>query len=207
MSKDPRFWNKIAKKYARTPVPDTEVYERKIASIIELLNSDMRVLEFGCGTGTTAVRVAPHAGHIDATDFSSAMLDLARGRAKVSNVENIAFHETSVEDFSADAGSYDVVMMHSVLHLLKDPAAAVVKAHTLLKPGGWLVTSTTAIGDDGLWIFGWLARPGYAVGLLPRISVFTGAELRAMITGARFEIVEDWKPKKRAANFIVARKA
>ena len=38
----------------------------------------MRIVEFGCGTGTTAVHHTPHVQHIDAIDISAKMLEIER---------------------------------------------------------------------------------------------------------------------------------
>lgn len=200
------FWNAIARRYARMPVPDGASYDRKLEATRARLTPDSRVLEFGCGTGTTATRHAPHAAHVDAVDFAPEMLAIARSRAAGAGVENVSFHEATVEEFEAPPESYDMVMMHSLLHLLDDPAAAVAKAARLLRPGGWFVTSTTAIGEDGLPLMRLVLLPASALGLLPRFTPFTGDALRGMIRGAGFEIVEDWKPAPRRAVFIVARK-
>ncbi|MDJ1006487.1 MAG: methyltransferase domain-containing protein [Paracoccaceae bacterium] len=200
------FWDRIARRYARTPVPDADVYERKLASTRARLTPVSRVLELGCGTGTTAVKHAPHCARIDAVDVSPAMIEIARGRARGAGVENISFNVGTVEDFTAPPESYDMVMMHSLLHLLDDPRTAIEKAARLLKPGGWLVSSTTATGDDGLALIALLMRPAAALGFLPRLNGLTADTLRRMMTDTGFEIVEDWKPRPRQAVFIVARK-
>lgn len=206
MAGTPWFWNRIAGYYSRSKVPDETVYQRKLDAAAARLTPASKVLELGCGTGTTAVHLAPKAGSIDAVDYSAKMLQIARQRATEAGVVNVTFHENSVEDFGAAPGSYDMVMMHSLLHLLDNPGAAIAKAHRLLAPGGWFLSSTTAIGEDGLHQIAAVMRPLAALGLLPKLSVFAGDDLRAMVTGAGFEIVEDWKPKPKAATFIVARK-
>ncbi|MEO1238970.1 MAG: class I SAM-dependent methyltransferase [Pseudomonadota bacterium] len=206
MPASPRFWNWIATRYAKNSVPDAAAYAKKLAAAEARLTPTARVVEFGCGTGTTAVHLAPNAGRIEAVDFSAKMLEIGRDRADKAGVSNISFIANTLEGFAGDPGAYDMVMMHSLLHLLPNPGAAVAKAHRLLAPGGWFVSSTTALGDDGLALVAGIMRPAAALGLLPRLTVFSGDDLRAMITGAGFEIVEDWKPKPKAAVFIVAQK-
>lgn len=206
MASSPRFWNWIAKRYAKSPVPDAAVYARKLDAAAARLTPTSRMVEFGCGTGTTAVHLAPKAGQIEAVDFSARMLQIAETRAAEAGVTNITFTADTVEGFAGDPGAYDMVMMHSLLHLLPNPGAAIAKAHRLLAPGGWFISSTATLGDDGMALVAGLMRPAAAVGLLPRLTVFSGDDLRAMITGPGFEIVEDWKPKPKAAVFIVARK-
>lgn len=153
------------------------------------------------------MHLAPKAGSITAVDFSAGMLEIAQQRAADADVSNITFTANTIENFAGDPGAYDIVMMHSLLHLLPNPGAAIVKAHRLLTPGGWFLSSTTALGDDGLARVALLMRPAAALGVLPRLTVFTADELLAMIRGAGFEVVEYWKPKPKAAVFIIARKS
>ena len=58
-SRDVRFWDRIARKYAASPIKDIAGYERTIARIAQLLGPTQSVLEIGCGTGTTALKLAP----------------------------------------------------------------------------------------------------------------------------------------------------
>lgn len=200
------FWNRIARRYAGAKIADEDIYQRKIEATRARLTPHSVVLEFGCGTGTTAVSHAPHLSRIDAVDVSANMLEIAHGRAAEAGVENITFHEATVQSFSAPPESYDMVMMHSLLHLVDDPGGAVAKAARLLKPGGWLVSSTALIGEDGMHRIRLAILPASFLGLLPRLTKFTSDELRAMHAGAGLEIVEDWKPGPRKALFLVARK-
>ena len=56
------FWDRLAKRYARMPVADQAAYETKLEKTRAFLRPDSRVLEFGCGTGSTAILHAPPCG-------------------------------------------------------------------------------------------------------------------------------------------------
>ncbi len=205
MRRDAAFWNRIAGKYARMKVPDEASYQRKLEITRDFLTPDSEVLEFGCGTGSTAIAHAPCAGHILALDISPEMLRIAREKAAAAGVANITFEERGVEDYEAPEGSYDVVMCHSLLHLLDDRDAAIAKIHALLKPGGIFISSTMCI-SDGLGFMRPILPLGRILGLFPVVKVFSSDSLRGAIESAGFEIVEDWRPGKRKATFLVARK-
>lgn len=203
--KEARFWDRIADRYARRPVPDEAVYQRKLEKTREYLRTDMTVLEFGCGTGTTAIAHAPYVASITAVDVSSRMLEIARHRAEEAGVVNLALEQASIDSFTAPPASTDAVLGLSLLHLLVDRKAALARVHALLKPGGVFVSSTPCLADGMNW-FRPLAAIGASLGRIPRISFFTADALRADIKAAGFEIVEDWSPGKNAALFIIARK-
>ncbi len=74
MRKTARFWDFIAKRYARQPVADEASYRKKLEMARTYFSPGSEVLEFGCGTGSTAIAHAPHVAHIRATDVSGKML-------------------------------------------------------------------------------------------------------------------------------------
>ena len=80
MSQPSRFWDKIADRYAKKPVSDEAAYQKKLRVTRDYLRPDMDVLEFGCGTGSTAITHAPFVKHIQAIDISSRMIEIAHGK-------------------------------------------------------------------------------------------------------------------------------
>lgn len=206
MQPDSRFYDRIAERYAKKPIADEAAYQQKLRITRQYLRSDMTVLEFGCGTGSTAIAQAPFAKHILAIDFSAAMIDIARRKAAAADVKNVTFEQADIDDFQAPDQSFDAVMGHSVLHLLDDRDATIAKVHRLLKPGGVFVSSTTCVGDT-LKIFKLIGPIGRRLGLLPLLRVFTTKDLTDSLTAAGFDIDHQWQPARGKAVFIVARKA
>lgn len=205
MNKDAKFWDRFAARYAKTAVADEASYQKKLVKTREYLHPDARVLEFGCGTGTTAISHAPFARHISGLDISPKMIDIAQAKATAAGVTNVEFQVGEVQDAAPLPGGYDMVMGHSVLHLLRDRDAAIGKVFELLKPGGYFVSSTTCLGD-GLSFFKFIGPIGAATGLLPVLKVFTKQELQDSLTSAGFRIDDIWQPGPRKAVFIVAQK-
>lgn len=201
-----RFWDKVAERYAQKPVADEAAYRRKLEVTREYFRPDMEVLEFGCGTGSTAISHAPYVKHIVALDVSVKMLDIARAKAEAANVRNVTFRQSAIEDLAAPDASFDAVLGMSILHLVADRDAVIARVHRLLKPGGIFVTSTACLGD-GMKFIRYVAPLGQLLGLMPGVKVFTEAELAKSIAGAGFSIEHQWRPDKRAAVFIVARRA
>ena len=205
MTQDQWFWDKIADRYAKKPVPNEAVYQKKLKVTREYLRPEMEVLEFGCGTGSTAIAHAPFVRHILATDISSKMLDIARKKAFTAGVENIDFQHVTIEDLDVPSESIDAVLGLSILHLLDDKESALAKVHEMLRPGGAFVSSTACIGDTMKW-FKLVGPVGHFFGLIPKVQVFRKDELVQSIQDAGFEIDHLWRPGKGEAVFIVARK-
>ncbi len=74
MAESDKFWDKTAARYAKSSVSDEATYQKKLGETQSFFRPNMRIVEFGCGTGTTAVHHAPHVQHIDAIDISENML-------------------------------------------------------------------------------------------------------------------------------------
>ena len=200
-----RFWDRIAARYARKPVADEAAYQRKLDVSREYLRPDMEVMEFGCGTGSTAIAHAPYVSHIRATDLSSKMIEIARRKADAAGIGNVTFEHASIEDFEAPARSLDAVLALNILHLLQDRDAAIAKVRDMLKPGGVFITSTVCLGGRMTW-FRYVAPIGKALGLIPLVSFFTEEDLKRSLKRAGFHIEHDWRHAKGIAVFIVAKK-
>ena len=206
MHQQSKFWDRMAERYAAKPVADEESYQRKLQVTRGYLRPDMEVLEFGCGTGSTAIAHAPYVKHIRAIDISSKMLAIARGKAEAGDVRNVAFEQSSLDELDVPGQTFDAVIGHSILHLLENRDEAVSKVHAVLKPAGVFISSTACIGDF-MKILKVVAPIGKFVGLLPLLRVFTAKDLEFSLIDAGFAIDHLWQPGRSKAVFIVAKKA
>ena len=204
MKQPSRFWDKNAERYAKRPIVDQESYEKKLQVTREYLQPDMELLEFGCGTGSTAIAHAPYVKQILATDISAKMIGIAQAKADAGEVKNVTFKQAAIDDFSADDQTFDAVMGHSILHLVEDRDAVIAKVHKMLKPGGIFISNTACLGDR-MKFFKVIGPIGKFLGLMPMVKVFTTRELVDSLTGAGFEIDHQWKPDKGVSVFIVVK--
>lgn len=207
MVKSDKFWDSSAEKYAKSPVSDEATYQRKLKETQSFFASDMRVLEFGCGTGTTAVYHAPHVQHIDAIDISNNMLEIGREKVRDAGVENVSLTLGTLTEFNAEAASYDVVLGLNVLHLLPDRQAVIAEVARILKPGGIFVSSTGCLGDSYLRFIKFIVPIAKKLSLMPDVFVLTEAELADEVKNAGFEIESQWHHGINNINvFMIARK-
>ena len=205
MDKSARFWDRIAERYSKRPIADEAAYQKKLKVTREYFRPDTEVLEFGCGTGSTAIAHAPYVKHILAIDISSKMIEIAQGKADESSVENVTFERSTIEELSVPDQTFDAVLGLSILHLVDSKEEVIGKVHRMLKPGGNFVSSTACIGDT-MKFFKVVAPIGKFFGLMPLVKVFTTRELEDSLTDAGFVIDYQWQPGKGKAVFIVAKK-
>lgn len=204
MGKTVDFWDKTAEKYSKSPIRDEETYNEKLEVTRGYFNPESRVLEFGCGTGTTAINHAPYVQHIVATDISGNMIEIAKEKARAANIDNVEFRRETLKECKEENGSLDVVMAHNILHLLEDPQAAVNISYELLKPGGVFITSTVCLGE-GLPHWRILLFFGKLFRMVPYVRILKRAELKGFFQNAGFEVELEWERHKAAA-FIILRK-
>lgn len=200
-----RFWDRAAEKYALRPVADEAAYQEKLRLTQALFHPEMNLLEFGCGTGSTAIVHAPHVHTIHAIDVSEAMLKIARHKTVEAGIDNIQYHRASIDAFACEAESFDMVLGLSILHLLPDRVATLRAVHRHLKAGGYFVSSTVCLGS-GFHPLKMVLPFGKWLGLMPDLAFFSADELIAEMESIGFAIQHRWRPDGAHSTFIIAEK-
>lgn len=204
-----RFWDRIAVKYAADPIADMAGYETTLRRVQGLLSGDQDVLEIGCGTGTTALRLAPFTRHLLATDISAGMIAIAREKLAAEPVPHLSFALADADAPAAGQGEYDAVLAFNLLHLVTDLDRALELAMQALRPGGLLISKTACIAEMNPLIR-YLALPVMrAVGKAPHVLCFDADVLRSAIERKGMDIVSVERHGTRGKDFrvfIVARK-
>ncbi len=102
------------------------------------LQPDHVILDIGCGTGETALGLAPHCARVHAVDVSGEMLSCAAAKAQQRGLANIAFGQAGFLTCQYPAATFDAVLSQLALHHLPDfwKHIALRRVHRLLKPGG-----------------------------------------------------------------------
>lgn len=185
---DTRFWDRSSRRYARSRISDQAGYERTLERTGALLKPDDCVLELGCGTGTTALRLAGRVESYLATDISAGMIAIADEKLSASPVAGLAFRTATAETLASEATRFDTVLGFNYLHLVRDLAGTLRSIHALLAPGGLFISKTPCLGDMNPLIQ--LALPVMrAVGQAPYAGVFGAQHLSGLIAAAGFEVV------------------
>jgi len=207
-ARNERFWDRLAQKYARNPVGDMPAYEKTLERTGSWLRESDRVLEFGCGTGSTALRLAPGVANYVASDISGEMTAIAARKANEARVENVEFRKATLEEIVSPGDGYDAVLGFNVLHLFEDVPAELGRIRSLLKHGGLFISKTPCVGDMNRLIR--LVVPVMQFfGKAPDVTFFTAADLEREIRAAGFDIVEHGLHGSKGKDirpFIVAKK-
>ncbi len=149
------------------------------------LKPGQKVLDVGCGTGTTAIaakrQVGPD-GSITGIDASPEMLARAAKKAAKAALP-VEFRQASVEALPFANGSFDVVLSTMMLHHLPQPVRreCFAEIRRVLKPGGRLLAI-----DFG-------TSPHHAKGFAAhfhRHGHISLSEMESLSQGAGLELVE-----------------
>jgi len=205
MNSEARFWDKIAPSYSKQPISDEASYQKKIQMTQVLLAPDFEVLEFGCGTGSTALYHAPLVNHIHAIDVSSRMLDIAKERASNAGIENISFEQSTLDSLNLANESKNMVLGLSVLHLLPNYKDSIQQVYQIIKPGGYFISNTPCLADQSRFLR-MVAPLGKMLGLMPELSFFKQKELEETLIKTGFILDTCWQVNSGNTVFIIARK-
>jgi ubiquinone/menaquinone biosynthesis C-methylase UbiE len=209
VSRKAAFWDRVARKYAADPIADMAGYEATLRRVQGLLSTDQNVLEIGCGTGTTALRLAPFTRTLLATDVSTEMIAIAQEKLAVQPISRLSFAVADADMAVGEHGAYDAVLAFNVLHLVGDLEPTLMHVAKVLKPGGLLISKTPCIEEMNPMIR-YLALPLMkAIGKAPHLLSFTEQTLKSAITREGMKIVFSERhgtQRKDFRAFIVARK-
>lgn len=126
-------WDRIRKLHT----PD-EAVEKAIQAA--LADKPFRsLLDLGTGTGRILELFGADIERGLGIDLSPAMLQLARDRLERAGLRNCSVRQGDIYDLSLANDSFDVVILHQVLHFLDDGARAIHEAARVLRPGGRLL--------------------------------------------------------------------
>ena len=201
MTKDSRkinermLWDNIARSYdQKVMLTYEDAYRQTVEAILEEVNSTSRVLDVGCGTGVIAMEIVPEVNQVIGIDLSPKMIAQARKKALKMALENVTFDEGDGYATDFDSGSFDVVILANLLHVVAEPAAVVREAHRLLAPGGILLTVTDCMGEPvppKMWLNLIELRLMKFFGRIKYFSFFRKSYLKALLEEQGFSVEKE----------------
>ena len=97
------------------------------------------LLDLGTGTGRMLELFGPDIERGLGLDLSLDMLLLARDRLERAGLKNCSVRQGDLYDLPIANDSFDVIILHQVLHFLDDGGRAIKEAARVLRPGGRLL--------------------------------------------------------------------
>lgn len=205
------FFERLAPNWDRLRclhAPETVVEE----AILEALGAKpvRNLLDLGTGTGRMLQLLAPRAARAVGLDASHAMLSVARANLEQAGLTRVELRQGDVYAPPFARGSFDLIVVHQVLHYLDDPARALREAARLLSPGGRLLVIDFAphnleflrtaqahrrLGFSREQIAGWLADADLDCTLTREIAPPSGGADQLTVTlwlGEDSRVTTDW---------------
>ncbi|WP_317202823.1 class I SAM-dependent methyltransferase [Janthinobacterium sp.] len=140
---------------------------RLVLDVMPLRLEGLRVLEFGCNVGASAILFAYLGARVWATDPSADWLSLARLNAARYGIGNIDFsHVADARRLPFAARQFDLVACNSALEYVKHGELAAVQGEIdrVLAPGGMILLTGTSNrlwpreAHSGRWLVNYLPR-------------------------------------------------
>ncbi len=157
------------------------------------------VLELAAGAGDTGFETAAivgERGRLISTDFSPAMVQVARRRGAELGIGNVEHRVMDAERIELEADSVDGVLCRFGYMLMDDPAAALAEARRVLRPGGHLALAVWSAPERNPWAtigFGLLVERGHMPppepGAPSPFSMGNEEEMRVLLQRAGFTAV------------------
>lgn len=207
MSKSKDFWDKSADNYDRTEERFEFIHSRSRECTKKHLKDTDVVLDYGCGTGTTACELASHVKEIHAIDISSRMIEIAKGKAADGNVANVIFLQADIFDERYERESFDAILAFNMLHTVPDPQAVVRRVLELLKPGGTFISVTPCLAGRMSFLVGLqilLVRLLLKIGVIPvPIRRLKKSDLDGLVSHENFQVVETEEIFRGASSYVL----
>lgn len=201
-------WTAVAPDWAQL----TERVDRQLKAgadwIIDALalTQGERVLELACGPGTLSMRAASavgSSGEVICSDFSEAMVAVARERLRNEGIDGVEFRVMDAEAMDLPDASVDAVACRMGYMLMAEPERALRETARVLASGGRVALAVWAAPDANPWaslslqaIANEIDMPAPAPNAPGLWSLADEGRLRAALEGAglssiRIETIED----------------
>ncbi len=210
MDKSEAFWDSSADNYDKTEERFEYIHRKSRKNARKHLANRETVLDYGCGTGTTACELSNEVKQIHAIDISSKMIELAKEKAAAANIGNVSFAQGDIFDEEYKFESFDAILAFNMLHTVPDPQAVMQRIYELLKPEGLVITVTPCLRDKLSFLISLqikLVQVLCSIGVIPvPIRRLKSNDLDDLMGNGNFQITDSEKLFAGASSYFVVGK-
>ena len=127
------------------------------------LNKEMKVLEFGAGTGITSFLIKDRVKEITLMDNSSEMVKVMNEKIRASHATNLKALNFNLELSDYDDEKFDLIITQMVLHHVNDIGLIISRFKKLLNPGGYLAIADLYSEDGSFHGPGFTGHKGFDI--------------------------------------------
>jgi ubiquinone/menaquinone biosynthesis C-methylase UbiE len=136
---DSAHFDSKARQWDENPVFQDRANQIAAAIVAAIpLNSTMRALDYGSGTGMLSFPLQEKLGHITLKDTSAGMLAVVDEKIAAWDIGNMTTRLMDLTAAPTPDERYDLIYSSMTLHHIPDTHTILQAFHTLLNPGGWL---------------------------------------------------------------------
>lgn len=126
--------------------------------IKKYITSDDVVLDFGCGPGTFAIRMAGYCKSVVGVDITEEFINEATQSFEVLGLTNATAIHVAPNQLPFQAASFDAIMMMDVIHHLDDIPTSLTEVLRVLKPGGKILIFEPNKLNPLIWLVHYLDK-------------------------------------------------
>lgn len=139
-SKHPEIYNETEQNRLRTAL-------KKAVSFINTKDSQLQVMDYGCGDGNLSWHLSELGLRVDAADITPEFLKLIKDKISSDKLTTLLINGRDLANVESD--TYHMVASYSVLHHIPDYLGAIGEMMRVIKPGGVLYLDHDA--SEGYW--------------------------------------------------------
>ena len=117
---------------------------------------NMKILDLACGTGAS-ISFLDRENHYTGLDLSPSMLRRAAKKADKKKFLSVQIINDNCSELNFDENFFDIIIMDTALHLLKDYESSLLETLRVLKKGGFFICAFPCMGINSGFDKSWEA--------------------------------------------------
>ena len=130
------------------------------------VNKDMKVLDFGCGTGLVGLTFCDTAKEVLFIDTSHGMLEVLAQKVKIANTKNAKIIKGDISEAGIEENSIDLIFSLMAFHHVKNIPSVLKTFYSIMKTGASVVIADLVTEDGSFHKNEDIAHKGFNIGYI-----------------------------------------